>query len=113
MAISGALKVATSGRTLYSIREKARIRDTALAGSIGAPAINYNQMVTPGGVMQYIEVDAGNIAKWLAPGGGGHASFDPLTAPNDYTVYVSDRRGNWVNGAAAARTVAPACRLQK
>ncbi len=84
---------------LFDTREGA-IRDSSPGGSIGAPAINYNQMVTPGGVMQYVEVDAGNIAKWLAPGGGGHASFDPLTAPNDYTVYVSDRRGNWVNGAA-------------
>ncbi len=51
--------------------------------------------------MHYVELDAGNLAKWLAGTipGSGHNSYDPLTAPNDYSVYFSDRRGNWVNGA--------------
>jgi hypothetical protein len=84
---------------LFDTRE-GTLRDVSPGGNIGAPAINYNQMVTPGGVMHYIEVDARNLATWLAPGGGGHGAFDLLTAPNDYTLYVSDRRGNWVNGAA-------------
>jgi hypothetical protein len=86
---------------LFDTRE-GTLRDVSPAGTIGAaPAINYSTMVTPGGVMHYIELDAGNIAKWLAgtTPGNGHASFDTITAPNDYTVYVSDRRGNWVNGA--------------
>jgi hypothetical protein len=88
---------------LFDTRE-GTIRDVIPAGSIGAGAttINYSQMVTPGGVMHYVEVDAGNLAKWLAGTipGSGHNSYDPLTAPNDYTLYFSDRRNNWVNGAA-------------
>ena len=86
---------------LFDTRE-GTLRDVNPGGSVGAaPAINYSQMVTPGGVMHYVEVDAGNVAKWLGGTipGSGHLSYDPLTAPNDYTVYVSDRRGNWVNGA--------------
>jgi hypothetical protein len=87
--------------TLFDTREGA-IRDVSPAGSIGAGAttVNYNKMVTPGGVMHYVELDAGNLAKWLAGTilGSGHNSYDPLTAPNDYSVYISDRRGNWVNG---------------
>ena len=87
---------------LFDTRE-GTLRDVSPGGSIGAaPTINYSQMVTPGGVMHYVEVDAGNVAKWLAGTipGSGHISFDPLTAPNDYTVYVSDRRGNWAQAGS-------------
>ena len=87
---------------LFDTRE-GTLRDTSPAGSIGAGAnaINYSQMVTPGGVMHYVEIDAGNLSRWLsgAIAGSGHNSYDPVTAPNDYTLYFSDRRGNWVNGA--------------
>jgi hypothetical protein len=87
---------------LFDTRE-GTLRDASPAGSIGAGAntINYSQMVTPGGVMHYVEIDANNLSKWLAnPAlGNGHASYDPITAPNNYTLYFSDRRGNWVNGA--------------
>jgi hypothetical protein len=85
---------------LFDVREGA-LRDVSPLGSIGAPSINYDQMVTPGGVMHYLELDAGNLAKWLAGAipGSGHQSFDPVTAPNNYSVYISDRRGNYVNGA--------------
>jgi hypothetical protein len=87
---------------LFDTRE-GTLRDAAPAGSIGAGGntINYAQMVTPGGVMHYVEIDAGNLSKWLsgATAGSGHLSYDPVTAPNDYTLYFSDRRGNWVNGA--------------
>ena len=80
------------------------MRDTVPSGTIGtSPAqVNYNEMPTPNGVMHYVELDAGNLAKWLsgAIAGSGHGSYDPLTAPNDYSVYFSDRRGNWVAGAA-------------
>ena len=52
---------------LFDTREGA-IRDVSPAGSIGAaPTINYKDMVTPGGVMQYVEVDAGKhrqVAGW-------------------------------------------------
>jgi hypothetical protein len=57
-------------------------------------------MVTLGGVMQYIEVDAKNLAAYLGgtgayTTGSGHSSFDSINAPNDYEVYISDRRGNY------------------
>jgi hypothetical protein len=86
---------------LFDTRE-GTLRDTSPAGSIGAGAntINYSQMVTPGGAMHYVEIDAKNLSRWLsgAIAGSGHSSYDPITAPNDYTLYFSDRRGNWVNG---------------
>jgi hypothetical protein len=84
---------------LFDTRE-GTIRDTSPGGTIGtSPAqVDYNEMPTPGGVMHYVELDAGNLAKWLAGTipGSGHLSYDPLTAPNDYSVYFSDRRGNFV-----------------
>ena len=87
---------------LFDTRE-GTLRDINPAGTIGAGAtsINYSQMVTPGGVMHYVEIDAKNLSKWLsgAIAGTGHSSYDPITAPNDYTLYFSDRRGNWVNGS--------------
>jgi Tfp pilus assembly protein PilX len=77
-------------------------RDVVPAGSLGS--INYSSMVTMGGVMQYIEIDAKNLANYLAGAGvyaaaSGHLSYDSVNAPNDYTVYISDRRGNYTAGA--------------
>jgi hypothetical protein len=71
---------------------------------VGATAVAYNSMVALGGVMQYIEVDAKNLAQYLSGtlGGSGHSSYDPNNAPNDYVLYISDRRGNYYNGAAFA-----------
>jgi len=91
--------------TLFDTRE-GNSRDITPTGSLGAGAnvINYSQMVTLGGVMQYIEVDAKNLAGYLAgtgvyAAGSGHLAFDSVNAPNDYTIYVSDRRGNYTSGA--------------
>ncbi len=90
---------------LFDTRE-GTIRDTTPAGSLGAGAnlINYSQMVTVGGVMQYVEVDAKNLAGYLAGtgvyvGGSGHQAYDSVNAPNDYLIYVSDRRGNYTGSA--------------
>ena len=82
---------------LFDVRE-GTLRDTSPTGSLGG--INYSQMITPGGVMQYIELDAKNVAKYLGGispynAASGHSSYDPINAPNDYTVYISDRRGNY------------------
>ncbi len=79
---------------LFDTRE-GTVRDVSPTGSLGA--INYSQMVTVGGVMQYIEVDAKNLARYLggALAGSGHLSYDSVNAPNDYAVYISDRRGNY------------------
>ncbi len=94
--------------SLFDTRE-GTIRDLSPTGTLGA--INYSQMITLGGVMQYVEVDAGNVARYLggaAPYGGtsGHLAFDSVNAPNDYTVYVSDRRGNYT-GTALTNTWPP------
>lgn len=83
--------------TLFDTRE-GTLRDVSPAGSLGG--INYSKMVTLGGVMRYIEVDAKNVAAYLAGTGvyasaSGHSSYDPVNAPNDYLLYVSDRRGNY------------------
>lgn len=86
---------------LFDTRE-GTLRDVQPSGSLGG--IYYSQMVTLGGVMQYIEVDAKNLARYLGgvfpfAGKSGHLSFDPTNAPNDYTVYISDRRGNYTASA--------------
>jgi len=90
---------------LFDTRE-GNARDVAPPGSLGSSPnqISYSQMVTPGGVMQYVEVDAKNLAAYLAgtgvyAGTSGHLAYDSVNAPNDYTVYISDRRGNYTAGA--------------
>ncbi|HWZ98451.1 MAG TPA: hypothetical protein VN025_11890 [Candidatus Dormibacteraeota bacterium] len=82
---TGSLAGATSGATTYN-------------------AVNYSTMVSPGGVMNYVEIDMKNLTKYLAGtlAGSGHQSYDSNTAPNDYTVYVSDRRGNYTPSAMTA-----------
>jgi Tfp pilus assembly protein PilX len=86
---------------LFDVRE-GTLRDVSPTGSLAG--INYSSMVTLGGVMDYIEVDAKNLAGYLAgtgvyAGKSGHLSYDSVNAPNDYTVYISDRRGNYTASA--------------
>jgi hypothetical protein len=90
---------------LFDTRE-GNSRDIIPAGTLGTSPnqISYSQMVTPGGVMQYIEIDAKNLAAYFAgtgvyAAGSGHSSYDSVTAPNDYVVYISDRRGNYTPSA--------------
>jgi|HubBroStandDraft_6_1064221.scaffolds.fasta_scaffold01554_11 Tfp pilus assembly protein PilX len=82
--------------TLFDTRE-GTLRDANPSTTVGVGGITYSQMVTPGGVMQYIELDAKNLAKYLggALPGSGHLAYDPVNAPDDYSVYISDRRGNY------------------
>jgi hypothetical protein len=86
---------------LFDPRE-GQLRDFAPSGNLGA--IPYSQMVTLGGVMQYIELDAKNLAAYLGgvgvyASGSGHSSYDSANAPNDFEVYISDRRGNYTASA--------------
>jgi hypothetical protein len=85
---------------LFDSRE-GTLRDVSPSGTLGG--ISYSNMVTLGGVMQYIEVDAKNVAKYLAGTlpGSGHLAYDSVNAPNDYLIYVSDRRGNYTPSALA------------
>jgi hypothetical protein len=61
-----------------------------------------NQSPTLGGVMYYVELDANNLARWFTGviGTSGTSTKDPAASPNDFTVYFSDRRGNY-NGFGA------------
>jgi hypothetical protein len=69
----------------------------------------YNRQPTPGpanqvslgGIMNYIELDVKNLAKWFngtlpAAGSTGPSTRDPIVAPNNFVVYISDRRGNYL-----------------
>jgi len=81
-------------QVLYDTREGVR-RDIAPASGL----------ITLGGNMHYVELDVKNLARWLAGkiGTSGTSTYDPTTAPNDFVVYFSDRRGNYVplNGPEA------------
>jgi len=86
---------------LFDVRE-GTLRDVSPTGSLAG--INYSNMVTLAGVMDYVEVDTKNLAAYLAgtgvyAGKSGHLSYDSVNAPNDYTVYISDRRGNYTASA--------------
>jgi Tfp pilus assembly protein PilX len=67
----------------------------------GTPA---NAGPTLGGVMYYVELDVNNLTRWFQGtiGQSGAATKDPNIAPNDFSVYFSDRRGNFYSGAAFA-----------
>jgi hypothetical protein len=68
--------------------------------------LNYQQMIALGGVKQYVELDVKNLAKYLAGTLGapdsGNSTHDASNAPNNYVVYISDRRGNYYGGPAYA-----------
>jgi hypothetical protein len=83
---------------LYDTREGLS-NNNVPTGTLGT--INYSNMVQLGGVMQYVEIDVKNLSRYLAglSGGTGHNTHDPNVAPNNYVLYVSDRRGNRVNPA--------------
>jgi hypothetical protein len=82
--------------TIFDTRE-GTIRDLAMSNANPAqPTVN--------GTMHYIELDAGNLAHWFSGTLGtlatsGPLTKDPVVSPNDFVVYISDRRGNYSNGA--------------
>jgi hypothetical protein len=63
-----------------------------------APGVPFNTRITLGGAMHYIELDVKNLAKWFSGtlGATGGSTKDPNIAPNNFVVYVSDRRSNYV-----------------
>jgi len=62
------------------------------------PAPALNNLVTLGGIMNYVELDVKNLAKWFngTIGAAGPTTKDPSVAPNNFVVYISDRRGNFL-----------------
>jgi len=73
------------------------------------PAPALNNQVTLGGIMNYIELDVKNIAKWFSGtiGTSGPSTQDPAVAPNNFVVYVSDRRGNYLSAGTAVGSWPP------
>ncbi len=81
----------------YDAREGEN-RDNILAG---------DDSCTTNGVMNAVEIDVGNLKRWLANTSGSGPSVDFL-AQNGYVLYFSDRRGMLFNphpplGGAAAK----------
>jgi hypothetical protein len=76
----------------YDTRE-GEIRDTAAGNNSCAAA----------GVMNAVEIDVGNLKKWLwgvAPYGGGSGPNADFTTQNGWVLYFSDRRGMLPNPTA-------------
>jgi type IV pilus assembly PilX-like protein len=69
---------------------------------VGAnPAASVANTVTLGGTMNYIELDVRNLGAWFSGTIGtiattGASTEDLTVAPNNFVVYVSDRRSNYV-----------------
>jgi len=73
------------------------------------PAPALNNQVTLGGIMNYVELDAKNLAAWFSGtiGSSGPTTQDPKVAPNNFVVYISDRRGNFLPPGTAVGTWPP------
>lgn len=85
--------------TLFDTRE-GTLRDSPMSNGSNTTL----PTATLNGTMHYIEVDGGNLAAWFGGkitvnGTGlttsGQGTRDPAVAPNNFVVYVSDRRGNY------------------
>ena len=84
---------------LFDTRE-GLLRDVSPAGALGA--INFSAMPSLTGTMNFIELDANNLSRWFngAIGATGLNTKDPQIAPNNFVVYISDRRGNYTPNQA-------------
>lgn len=63
-----------------------------------SPTGAFLNRITLGGAMNYVELDVKNLARWFSGtiGASGLSTKDPNVAPNNFVVYVSDRRSNFV-----------------
>jgi hypothetical protein len=86
---------------LFDTRE-GLLRDAQPAGNLGG--IQYVNMPSLAGLMGFIEVDTNNLSRWFtgAIGATGLATKDPTIAPNNFAVYISDRRSNYTANQAWA-----------
>jgi PilX N-terminal len=59
---------------------------------------------TLGGVMYYVELDVNNLDRWFtgAIGSSGTSTKDASVSSNDFSVYFSDRRDNYVAAPLAS-----------
>lgn len=88
--------------TLFDPREAA-FRDWC-PDATGALGVNCKQAPMLGGVMNYVELDVNNLTRWFKGNIGvtGAATKDPNVSPNNFTVYFSDRRGNYIAAPLAS-----------
>ncbi|HKS81328.1 MAG TPA: PilX N-terminal domain-containing pilus assembly protein [Candidatus Acidoferrales bacterium] len=85
---------------LYDTRDGIS-RDTAL-GNNANDAASAHPLITAQGVMDYVELDANNLARWFT-GAIGTSGLNANSA-GGYTVYFSDRRGNQVDPVTGLKT---------
>jgi len=78
-------------------------------GTLRDAQISATNLPTLNGTMHYIELDGKNLANWF--GGkintmttSGQSTRDPNVAPNNYVVYISDRRGNYEDSSVQTIT---------
>ena len=81
----------------YDARE-GEVRDTV-------PAVSAS--CTPAGVMNAVELDVGNLKRWLAGTTGASGTLVNFTNQNGYILYFSDRRGMLPNPNGTFVTVPP------
>ena len=98
--------------TLFDAREGI-LRD--VAPDTNTPGNAKNLYPALNGVMHYIELDAGNLVKWFAGtiGTTGTSTKDAVNSPYDFVVYISDRRGNYVQNKTWAGNWPPLSPSQK
>jgi hypothetical protein len=63
-----------------------------------------NDSCTTNGVMNAVEIDVGNLKRWLAGSIGSSGSNVDYVAQNGYVLYFSDRRGMLTNPTAGYKT---------
>lgn len=99
--------------TLFDTRE-GTLRDKAMAAGTATspppPTLN--------GTMHYIELDGKNLSSWFGGKLGslttsGLGTKDPTVAPNNFVVYVSDRRGNYASSQSLTGGWPPLSYTQK
>lgn len=69
-------------------------------GTLREATMSAVNLPTLNGVMHYIELDAKNLTRWFAGaiGSSGPSTKDPVISPDNFLLYISDRRGNYANG---------------
>jgi hypothetical protein len=66
-------------------------------GTLRDESMSTSNLPTLNGAMHYIELDAMNVTRWFSGqiGSSGTKTQDQAVAPDNFVVYVSDRRGNY------------------
>jgi hypothetical protein len=69
-------------------------------GTLREASMSAANLPTLNGTMHYIELDAHNVARWFGGqiGSTGTSTKDSVVSPDNYVIYISDRRGNYDNG---------------